>query len=139
MDKNNCQESEMPTDEHVDVAIVGMGPAGLYTAWRLCQASANETIFGRPAQAIRVALYDTMPKTRVGGRLSTQPLPGYPFLAELGAMRFRSNQLLVNGLVDVLGLSDQKQDFDFEQHFYFLREKRLVESDFENQSISDPV
>lgn len=132
-------KAQSSAEEILDVAIVGMGPAGLYTAWRLSQSDAQLKAFGfeRPAKSLRVKLYDTMSEDRVGGRLCTQPLPGYPFLAELGGMRFRSNQLLVNGLIDALGLSNQKQPFDFRQHFYFLREKRLVENYFTSDSKND--
>lgn len=122
-----------------DVAIVGMGPAGLYTAWRLYKANTDQIVFGQPAKSLKVALFDTMPEDRVGGRLCTKPLPGYPFLAELGGMRFRSNQLLVSGLVDALDLSGQVRPFDFEQHFYFLRERRIAEHDFGNYSNIAPT
>jgi lysine 2-monooxygenase len=115
-----------------DVVIVGMGPAGLYTAWRLATTNRDQSILDLPntSKKLSIAMFDTMPEERVGGRLCTQPLPGYPFLAELGGMRFRSNQLLINALVDSLGLARQKKEFKFEQKFYFLREQVLTDHDF---------
>jgi len=120
----------MSDGEVLDVAIVGMGPSGLYTAWRLSKADHDQMIFDKPASKLRVALFDTMPEDRVGGRLCTQPLPGYPFLTELGGMRFRSTQRLIKGLVGALGLTDQIRPFNFDQHFYFLRGKKLLEDQF---------
>lgn len=128
-----------PSATAFDIAVVGMGAAGLYTAWRLCNAQNDELVFGTPARQLKLAIYDTQTEDRVGGRLCTQPLPGYPFLAELGGMRFRSNQLLVSGLVEALGLSEQVQTFHFSQHFYFLREKRLLQRDFKDISRLHPV
>lgn len=115
-----------------DLVIVGMGPAGLYTAWRLVTTNSDQTILDLPrtAKKLNIAMFDTMPEERVGGRLCTQPLPGYPFFAELGGMRFRSNQLLINAVVDTLGLAKQRKPFKFEQKFYYLREQLLTDDHF---------
>ncbi len=115
-----------------DLVIVGMGPAGLYTAWRLATTNSDQSILdlSNTTKKLNIAMFDTMPEERVGGRLCTQPLPGYPFLAELGGMRFRSNQLLINALVDTLGLAKQKRQFNFDQKFYFLREQILTDEQF---------
>lgn len=123
--------------DEIDIAIVGMGPAGLYTGWRLATAEPNSTVMGRPTESLRIALFDTLGKARVGGRLCTQPLPDFPFLAELGGMRFRSNQRLVSALVEALGLSQDIQPFDPEQRFYYLREKMYTPEELRKASASE--
>ena len=136
--KENTENKSDPrrnSSERVfDVVIVGMGPAGLYSAWRLLNASDNQKVLGHPAKTLKIGLYDTMPENRVGGRLCTQPLPNYPFLAELGGMRFRTNQLLVSSLVDAIGLKNDVKNFDFPQRYYFLREKKLTDTDFRDET-----
>lgn len=124
----------MVMPERCDIAIVGMGPAGLYMGWRLATADPESMILGRKLKDLKVALFDTQPKERVGGRLCTQPLPGYPFLTELGGMRFRGTQRLVRGLVHALGLWPQVQEFRFDQHFYFLRGRKLLEKSLKSAS-----
>ncbi|MGI8551695.1 MAG: flavin monoamine oxidase family protein [Dehalococcoidia bacterium] len=81
-------------DLRVDIAVVGAGVAGAYTAWRLKQS--------RPE--LKVALFES--SDRVGGRLYTRTLPGMPHLhAELGGMRFvPAYQQLVAGLIEYFGL-----------------------------------
>lgn len=126
----------MKEDKDVlDFAVVGMGPSGLYSAWRLLTAPPDTPLQGKPARQITLGLFDTLGESEVGGRLCTQPLPGYPFLSELGGMRFRSNQLIVNGLVDALDLRQSVQPFEFDQHFYFLREQCLRSHQFRSPSI----
>jgi hypothetical protein len=124
------------TADVLDLAIVGMGPAGLYAAWRLATTASEQItpLWQRPVKKLRIGIFDTMGEDGVGGRLCTQPLPGYPFLAELGGMRFRSNQLLINGLVDALNLRDSVRPFEFDQRFYFLREERLHNSHFSSSA-----
>ena len=56
-----------------DVAIIGGGISGLYTAWRLSQTT-----------DLRVVLMES--SGRFGGRYQTVVLPG-GFPADLGAMR----------------------------------------------------
>jgi Flavin containing amine oxidoreductase len=154
MDEEEVRDLESPSERHhislsqelsspenpLDVAIVGMGPAGLYTAWRLSKASPDQEIAGihRPAKSLRVALFDTMSEDRVGGRLCTQPLPGYPFLAELGGMRYRKGQHLVEGLICALGMSGQIKPFKFDNQFYFLRGKHLRKAQFSKDNNEFP-
>jgi hypothetical protein len=66
----------------VDVAIIGGGISGAYSAWRLQkEKGASE----------RVALFEY--SNRIGGRLFSTRLPGLPNVnAELGGMRFIEDQ-----------------------------------------------
>lgn len=64
-------------DFEVDVAVVGAGCAGVYSAWRLKQKYPKQ----------RIALFEY--SNRIGGRLYSLPLPGMPHVnAELGGMRY---------------------------------------------------
>jgi lysine 2-monooxygenase len=78
----------------LDVAVVGGGVSGAYSAWRLKEE--------RPKWNIALFEYSK----RIGGRLYTETLPGMPNVhAELGGMRYNEkDHVLVRNLVDVLKL-----------------------------------
>src|SRR5436309_2472040 len=78
----------------LDVAIVGGGVAGAYTAWRLRTANPQ----------LRVRLFEM--SDRIGGRLRSVAFPQEPHLfGEVGGMRFQTEQLHVAGAVKQLGLT----------------------------------
>lgn len=80
-----------------DVAVVGGGVSGVYTAWRLKQAD----------PALKVALFEY--GDRIGGRLYSFPMPGMPHIrAELGGMRWLKSHEIVVGLIDHLGLATRE-------------------------------
>lgn len=83
----------------LDVAVIGGGCSGAYSAWRLQQAHPNQ----------KIALFEY--SNRIGGRLYTVTMPGLPNVkAEVGGMRYIPTQhLMVAGLVGELGL--QTKDF----------------------------
>jgi hypothetical protein len=97
----------------VDVAVVGAGAAGLYVAWRLLSEPAFETK--------SIALFDAA--ERVGGRILSVSMPDIPYVAELGAMRYLPDQILVRSLIDRLQL--EHSDFRFDIKGYFLRGKYI--------------
>lgn len=78
----------------LDVAVVGGGVAGAYSAWRLQQAT--------PEAHIGLFEYSN----RIGGRLFTVTLPGLPHVkAEVGGMRYiPESHRMVASLVEHLGL-----------------------------------
>lgn len=82
-------------DLKVDVAVVGAGMAGAYTAWRLRQSQPKK----------RIALFEY--SNRVGGRLYSVTMPGMPHVrAELGGMRYiPDTQDFVRELIADLGLA----------------------------------
>ena len=77
----------------LDVAVVGGGASGAYTAWRLRNANPN----------LRVRLFEL--SGRIGGRLHSVSFPQAPHLVgEVGGMRFLEAQRHVFPLVKKLGL-----------------------------------
>jgi monoamine oxidase len=94
--------STSSTSAPLDVAIVGGGVSGLYTAWRLLVDGRDQR-----ADALTVALFEM--SDRVGGRLLTWlPIGSEGGLrAELGGMRFFKQQELVWNLLGQLGFTDQ--------------------------------
>ncbi|HTQ15725.1 MAG TPA: FAD-dependent oxidoreductase [Rhizomicrobium sp.] len=82
-----------PQDTDLDVAVVGGGVSGVYTAWRLKRA--------RPHW--RVGLFEM--SGRIGGRLRSVAFPQAPHLvAEVGGMRFLEAQRHVFNLAKKLNL-----------------------------------
>ncbi|MDO7874654.1 FAD-dependent oxidoreductase [Hymenobacter sp. ASUV-10] len=80
---------------NLDVAIIGGGVSGAYSAWRLQQENSGKA---------RIALFEY--SDRIGGRLYTVTIPGLPHVkAEVGGMRYIPSQhLMVADLIDHLGL-----------------------------------
>ncbi|QNM97068.1 flavin monoamine oxidase family protein [Chitinimonas koreensis] len=79
----------------LDVAVVGGGVSGTYSAWRLQAARGAEQ---------RIALFEY--SDRIGGRLFSKTLPGLPnVVAELGGMRYiPTSHIMVANLVTHLDL-----------------------------------
>jgi monoamine oxidase len=94
------------------IAIVGGGIAGIYTAWRLLQDT---------GKAFEIHIYEK--DSRLGGRIRSQTIPGIPFTAELGAMRFKPRHQLLNAVIDELGI--KIRSFDFPPTVYYMRGRRL--------------
>ena len=98
----------------LDVAIVGGGVAGAYTAWRL----RNEQ------PALRVRLFEM--SDRIGGRLRSVAFPQAPHLVgELGGMRFLESQPHVFNLVAHLNLPKRGYPVSDPQDRLDLRGKSL--------------
>lgn len=77
-----------------DVAVIGGGISGVYTAWRLKQSDPS----------LKVAVFEY--GDRIGGRLYSYPMPGMPHIkAELGGMRWLAQHEIVVGLIDHLKLA----------------------------------
>jgi hypothetical protein len=83
----------------LEIAVVGGGVSGAYSAWRLQQAMTEA----------HIGLFEY--SDRIGGRLYTVTLPGLPHVkAEVGGMRYIPTQhIMVACLVDHLKLA--KKDF----------------------------
>jgi lysine 2-monooxygenase len=80
---------------NLDIAVVGGGIAGAYSAWRLQQEEGVKKTIG---------LFEY--SDRIGGRLYTVTRPGLPHVkAEVGGMRYIPDQhVMVANLVDHLKL-----------------------------------
>ncbi|MDK9763314.1 FAD-dependent oxidoreductase [Vibrio sp. D420a] len=87
-------------NSEIDIAIVGGGVSGVYSAWRLQQTYGNTK---------KIELFEY--SNRIGGRLYSRTLPGLPnVVAELGGMRFiPEDHIMVSTLVDELKL--ETKDF----------------------------
>jgi monoamine oxidase len=80
-------------EKKYDVAVIGGGVSGVYTAWRLKKAN----------RKLKVALFEY--GDRIGGRLYSYPMPGMPNIkAELGGMRWLLSHKIVVGLIRSLKL-----------------------------------
>jgi monoamine oxidase len=79
--------------ETADVAIVGGGVSGLYSAWRLAYS-------GKPPGSIKV--FEA--SGRLGGRLDTRTVPGTNCRVEFGAMRYPTYMAMVDSLLKQLGV-----------------------------------
>ena len=118
-------------DEQIDMAIVGAGVSGVYSAWRLKQADPRRNI----------VVFEG--SEDVGGRLLSVRPPDIPnMVAELGGMRILPEvQPLITRLIDVLNkqLSPEQQIalFDFPvdqpQNIAYLRGVHLRLSDFTSE------
>jgi hypothetical protein len=105
----------------VDIAIVGTGPGGLYAAWRLLQHPRYESQ--------RICLFDAA--DRVGGRVLSVTIPEFPYVTELGAMRYVSDQILLASLVRELELPSTR--FKCDPRGYFLRGEFVETADFKQR------
>lgn len=107
--------------EDLDVAVVGGGVAGAYSAWRLQGALGAEA---------DIALFEY--SDRIGGRLYTVTIPGMPHVkAEVGGMRYiPTTHKMVSKLVDHLGLPTKDFPMGAKEvgsncNLFYLRGKHL--------------
>jgi monoamine oxidase len=122
-----------------DVAIVGGGVSGIYSAWRLATAKAGEPRHLRPAGStgkMRVAVFEG--SDRIGGRLLSARPPGFSdsTTCEIGGMRYVSSQTLVRSLVEnELKLPRYEQVVYNPDTIVYLRGKRLRFSEVRNPAV----
>lgn len=127
----------MSQTQPLDVAIIGGGVSGTYSAWRLQEAQGDH-------QRIQLFEYGD----RIGGRLFSITLPGLPnVVAEVGGMRWMpateddtGGHVMVDKLVDYLELP--KKDFPMgneqpegdpvgaKNNLFYLRGQRFRFRDF---------
>jgi Flavin containing amine oxidoreductase len=105
--------------KEVDIAIVGGGIAGLYTALRLVKSEGYKNA--------SFALFEAT--SRFGGRINTLEFPGQvlPFIADAGAMRYLPSQEIINKLIQYLGLGEKEKvyRFDFDTDAYLVRGRHI--------------
>lgn len=118
-------------DSPLDVAVVGGGVSGAYTAWRLTTSDSDDYR--------SVALFEM--SRRIGGRLLTLTPPGAPSLrAELGGMRFLGTHTLVAHIVsDVLRLETSTAAVGEPQNIAYLRDHPLYVKDLDVKQPEDFV
>lgn len=123
----------------VDVAVIGAGVSGAYTAWRLLGPDAGHSRvlkkLRRPGHGpLKVRLFES--SERVGGRLFSVTPPGMPHLhAELGGMRYVSSQPVVADLVTHLGLPTAPFPVDEPQNLVYLRRHRFPQSQWNDPKV----
>ena len=115
-------------DENIDIAIVGGGVSGVYSAWRLKQAHPNR----------KIVVFEG--SGHIGGRLLSVRPPDIPtMVAELGGMRILPAvqpriQRLINTLNEALPAHQQIELYDFPvdkpQNIAYLRGVYLRLADF---------
>ncbi len=114
-------EAQEALPENVDVAIVGGGISGLYSAWRLLTGTR-----GTPPS---VAVFEA--SNRFGGRIFSALPEGMPHVpAELGAMRIVTSQSFVLSLTHEMGLSLDEFPMGTNDNLAYLRTKRFRVRDY---------
>jgi monoamine oxidase len=124
----------------VDVAVIGAGVAGCYTAWRLQTMATAQLEPGSPLRPLfegkdrlKVALFEY--SDRIGGRLWSGTVNGVSDVCvEFGGMRFYKQMHIVWSLIEALGLGPYVMEFpvsDPENVVYVrgrhLRRKQIAE------------
>jgi monoamine oxidase len=123
-------------DEYLDVAVVGAGVSGVYSAWRLQQADPRH----------KIVVFEA--SERIGGRLLSVAPPDNPeMVAELGGMRIlEATQPLITKLITTLNreLPKDRQidtyDFPVDNpvNIAYLRGVHLRLSDFTKEPFKVP-
>ncbi|MBV9429166.1 MAG: FAD-dependent oxidoreductase [Bradyrhizobiaceae bacterium] len=110
-------------NEILDVAVVGGGVSGVYSAWRLAAARAG-----------KVCLFEQ--SGRIGGRLLSVTPPGLPHArVELGGMRFTSLHTRVKGLLEQLKIATHSFPVTKPQNICYVRGQRLRQQDTKNPAL----
>ena len=97
MNKNIPLNNGMHPDIRIEVAIIGAGTSGLYTAYRLTE--------DKKFTANQVQVFDLSKK--IGGRLESVIMPGMNFYGELGGMRYLTSQEIVTTLIEGYPLTEK--------------------------------
>jgi Flavin containing amine oxidoreductase len=117
----------MSNPAEYDIAIVGGGIGGIYTAWRLMTSplDGKAASWAGPGKKLKVGLFEG--SGRIGGRLLSAIPPGMPdTVCEIGGMRYVSSQTLVRSLVEnKLKLPSHPQVVDRPENIAYLRGQLL--------------
>ena len=126
----------------LDFAIIGGGASGVYTAWRLANASDNELQKIRQQIGgngpLKISVFES--SHRIGGRLlSASPSKMSDNAMELGGMRYLDSQPLVKGLVEKkLKAKTYPQAVDEPGNFAYLRGRLFRQSELDQPGIDLP-
>jgi hypothetical protein len=111
--------------EILDVAVVGAGVSGVYSAWRL--ASSRSSGAG-------ICVFET--DIRIGGRLLSVTPPGIPNArVELGGMRFASSHTRVESLLKHLDIAVHPFTVSDDPNICYVRGRRLRHQDLKTPAL----
>ena len=126
-----------------DVAVVGAGISGGYSAWRMREDGHRSKILGPLAAkpgGLRVGLFEY--GQRIGGRLFSVRLPGNPGPPiELGGMRFLTSHIRVAGLVQKklnLPTRDLPVEDPLNRHLFYLRGRHFTADEWARPGFVPP-
>jgi predicted NAD/FAD-dependent oxidoreductase len=134
---NDGASSSMSAPNY-QIAIVGGGVAGLYTAWRLTRDSGKY----HPSDVVMYEASD-----RWGGRLFTWHLPTFdtslsqdPFVrAELGGMRIATTHTYVGSLSNHLNIPFASFAADVDSNYHYLRGGFMTGATLDSQTTEGPL
>ena len=122
--------------EMLDVAIVGGGVSGVYTAYRLLSSDLTGTpeladLAKNHGGTLRVRVYES--SAEIGGRLLSATPPDMPNVTvELGGMRYMSTHTYVKALVEnKLHLRTRPFPVDEPENLMYLRGQRFREQEIQ--------
>ncbi|MEP4197884.1 MAG: FAD-dependent oxidoreductase [Aliishimia sp.] len=122
----------MSKQPDLDVAIVGGGISGVYSAMRL-MTSERSDLCTLPDRNLNVTVFEL--SNRIGGRLLSLEPPGVPTTrVEVGGMRYTSEHKHVIGLVGLFGLSPIPFPVREPQNIAYLRGQMLRMQDLTDAS-----
>ena len=130
-----------------DIAIIGGGASGIYTAWRMLlegektssriQKWAKERANNN--EKLKIAIFEG--SDRIGGRVLSAKAPGLPdTVCEIGGMRYVSSQRLVASLIEnklgyELGKDRHEQVVTVGNNIAYLRGQHLRQSDLSKPDV----
>ena len=115
----------------LDVAIVGGGISGVYSAYRLINGRPKNP--GNPEKKLakdqpKIEVFER--ENRIGGRLLSMSPPGMPKTrCELGGMRFTDQQVLASNLINHFGLKFVPQEVFQPENIAYLRGRHIRKQD----------
>ena len=117
-------------DLDIDIAIVGAGVSGIYSAYRFLEDDRYNNK--------KIGIFDLNDK--VGGRLESIVLPESNVTGELGGMRYLTSQKITTSLIEnIFKLKNKKfKTGETSSHTFYLRGQRFKENEWEeNQKKQD--
>jgi len=138
MKRKHPMETSSANDDFLDVAIIGGGISGVYSAWRLMTSDLSQSdvlskmAAARPDKKLRVGVYEG--SDRIGGRLLSLTPPDMPHIrCELGGMRYMTSHTYVRSLVEnKLFLSTHDLPVFKSENIAYVRGKRLRLAELED-------
>ncbi|EKU45487.1 flavin monoamine oxidase family protein [Staphylococcus massiliensis] len=111
-------------NNEVDIAIIGAGVSGLYSAYRFLE----DPQYSQQ----KIGIYDLSDK--IGGRLESTLLPESNVSGELGGMRYLTSQKITTTLIEnIFNLNNERFELgNPSHHTFYLRGQRFKEDAWES-------